>query len=131
MSIRHKSLTPLAVAAVIAGLLFFEPVCHAESDEDFFESRVRPLLLKHCQECHGAKKQEGGLRLDSRDAWMRGGDRGEAIIAGEPDKSLLIRAVRHDDPDLQMPPNGKKLTTAEIGDLEAWIHRRDFKAIES
>jgi mono/diheme cytochrome c family protein len=123
MSIRHKSLTPLAVAAVIAGLLFFEPVCHAESDEDFFEARVRPLLLKHCQECHGAKKQEGGLRLDSRDAWMRGGDRGVAIIAGEPDKSLLIRAVRHDDPDLQMPPTGKKLTAAEIEDLEAWIQR--------
>jgi mono/diheme cytochrome c family protein len=126
MSIRHKSLTPLAVAAVIAGLLFFAPVCHAESNEDFFEARVRPLLVKHCQECHGAKKQEGGLRLDSRDAWMRGGDRGEAIIAGEPDKSLLIQAVRHADPDLQMPPNEKKLTAAEIADLEAWVQRGAF-----
>ncbi len=104
-------------------MLLITSVCRAESDDDFFEARVRPLLVKHCLECHGEKKQEGGLRLDSRDAWMRGGDRGETIIAGEPDKSLLIQAVRHDDPDLQMPPDNKKLTAAEIADLEAWIQR--------
>ncbi len=114
---------PCAISCVMTWLLFNGPLCHAQSDEDFFETRVRPLLVKHCQECHGAKKQEGGLRLDSRDAWMRGGDRGEVVIAGEPDKSLLIQAVRHDDPDLQMPPNAEKLTAAEIGDLEAWVQR--------
>ena len=54
---------------------------------------------------------------------MRGGDRGEAVIAGEADKSLLMKAVRHDDPDLQMPPDNKKLTAAEIADLEAWVQR--------
>ncbi|MDB4394315.1 hypothetical protein N9Z67_03060, partial [Rhodopirellula sp.] len=47
-----------------------------ESDQDFFENRIRPILIDHCIECHGEKKQEGGLRLDSRDAWERGGDRG-------------------------------------------------------
>ena len=85
---------------------------------------MRPVLVKHCQDCHGAKKQEGGLRLDSRDAWMRGGDRGQVIIAGKADESLLIKAVRHVDPDLQMPPDNKKLTAAEIADLEAWIRAR-------
>lgn len=118
-----KGSTQCVIACVTACFLFIVSNCRAESDDDFFETRVRPVLVKHCQGCHGAKKQEGGLRLDSRDAWMRGGDRGEAIIAGEADKSLLIKAVRHDDPDLQMPPDTKKLTAAEIADLEAWVQR--------
>ncbi len=109
-------------AAAVVCLLSITPICRAESDEDFFESRVRPLLVKHCLECHGSKKQEGGLRLDSRDAWMRGGDRGAAIVAGQPGKSLLILAVQRDDSDLEMPPDGK-LTAREIADLEAWIEQ--------
>ncbi|MFY8201340.1 MAG: c-type cytochrome domain-containing protein, partial [Pirellula staleyi] len=124
MSSKYEKVTrQCVIAGVTACLLFIAPNCRAESDDDFFETRVRPVLVKHCQDCHGAKKQEGGLRLDSRDAWMRGGDRGEAIVAGEADKSLLIKAVRHDDPDLQMPPDSKKLTAAEIADLEAWVQR--------
>ena len=111
-----------AMIGVTACVLLVAPVCRAESDEDFFEARVRPLLVKHCLECHGAKKQEGGLRLDSRDGWGRGGDRGAVIVAGQPKKSLLIQAVKHDDPDLQMPPT-KKLRANEIADLEAWIRR--------
>ncbi|MFN7875690.1 MAG: PSD1 and planctomycete cytochrome C domain-containing protein [Pirellula sp.] len=124
MSSKYEKATRQCVIAwVTACILFIAPNCRAENDDDFFETRVRPVLVKHCQDCHGAKKQEGGLRLDSRDAWMRGGDRGDAIIAGEADKSLLIKAVRHDDPDLQMPPDTKKLTAAEIADLEAWVQR--------
>jgi mono/diheme cytochrome c family protein len=123
MSNYKKVTRQCVIAWVTACILFIAPNCRAESDDDFFETRVRPVLVKHCQDCHGAKKQEGGLRLDSRDAWMRGGDRGDAIITGEADKSLLIKAVRHDDPDLQMPPDTKKLTAAEIADLEAWVQR--------
>jgi mono/diheme cytochrome c family protein len=123
MSNYEKVARQCVIAWVAACILLIAPNCRAESDDDFFEARVRPVLVKHCQDCHGAKKQEGGLRLDSRDAWMRGGDRGAAIIAGEADKSLLIKAVRHDDPDLQMPPDTKKLTAAEIADLEAWVQR--------
>lgn len=110
------------LAGVATCLLSITPICRAESDNDFFESRVRPLLVKHCVKCHGAKKQEGGLRLDTRDGWMRGGDRGTTIIAGQPEKSLLIQAVRYDDPDLKMPPT-KKLGANEIADLEAWVKR--------
>ena len=109
-------------ALALAGLLLMSSVLQAESDDDFFEARIRPLLVKHCTKCHGAKKQEGGLRLDSRDGWMRGGDRGRAISPGKPGSSLLIRAVRYADPDLRMPPN-KKLSAREIADLEAWVKR--------
>ena len=70
----------------------------------FFESKIRPLLVERCIECHGEKKQKGGLRLDSRAAWQAGGDTGKAILAGKPEESLLIKAVRYADKDLQMPP---------------------------
>ncbi len=89
-------------------------------DEDFFETRIRPVLVAHCQECHGAKKQESGLRLDSRQGWLSGGDSGAAIVPGDPDKSLLIQAVRHSDANLEMPPE-QPLTPPQIADLETWI----------
>ncbi len=92
-------------------------------DDDFFESRIRPLLIEHCLECHGATKQESGLRLDSRDGWLQGGDRGVSIVPGKPIDSLLIRSIRYDDPDLRMPPDGKRLLDAQISDLVAWVER--------
>ena len=98
------------------------PTCSAQSDEDFFESNVRPLLVKHCQECHGEKKQEGSLRLDSRDGWLRGGERGQAIHPGQPENSLLIQAVKYEDSDLEMPPSNP-LTEQEVAVLEAWVKR--------
>lgn len=94
----------------------------SESEEAFFESRIRPILLKHCIDCHGEKKQESGLRLDSRDAWLKGGDRGTAIEPQHPETSLLIRAVTYDDPDLQMPPS-QALSARQIADLKNWIQR--------
>lgn len=112
----------LAICLAAASLLVLTPNVRSENDDDFFETRVRPLLVKHCEECHGAKKAEGGLRLDSRDAWLRGGDRGAVLVAGKPEESLLIRAVRHTDSELEMPPDGK-LSAAEIADLETWIKR--------
>ncbi len=92
----------------------------ADATGDLFESRVRPLLVEKCQKCHGAKKQEGGLRLDSRAAILAGGDRGAAIELGEAAKSLLVRAVRHEEDELRMPPR-MKLTPAEIDALATWI----------
>ena len=91
---------------------------------DFFEKKIRPLLAEHCYECHatGAKKIKGGLLLDSRPGWTKGGDNGPALVPGEPEKSLLIKAVRWSAPDLQMPPKNK-LTPAQIADLEQWVRR--------
>src|SRR5437868_1178338 len=73
---------------------------------DFFESRVRPVLAEHCFPCHGPKKQKSGLRLDSRAALLQGGDSGPAVLPGDAEKSLLVRAVRHDGA-VKMPPKGK------------------------
>jgi hypothetical protein len=76
-------------------------------EQQFFEKQVRPLLIKHCYQCHSseAKVLKGGLHLDSRAGWMKGGDSGPAIVLGEPDKSLLIEAIRFES--LEMPPSGK------------------------
>ena len=72
---------------------------------DFFEKQVRPILVERCYECHSAeKKMKGGLALDTREAMLKGGDTGAAVVAGDPEKSLLIEAVRYTNHDLQMPP---------------------------
>jgi mono/diheme cytochrome c family protein len=84
-----------------------------------FERDIRPLLLKHCIQCHGDEKQEGNLRLDSHAALLAGGDSGAAIARGAADDSLLISAVRHDG--LEMPPK-KRLSDEEIESLERWIN---------
>jgi hypothetical protein len=91
--------------------------------EAFFEQKIRPLLAERCFKCHGdAEKPKGGLRLISRKGWELGGDTGPAVVPGKPETSLLIKAVRYADTDLQMPPAGK-LPEAEIKLLEEWVKR--------
>lgn len=90
----------------------------------FFEQKVRPVLVEHCYSCHsaGAKKLKGNLLLDTRSGWMKGGDSGEpTILPGRPEESLLMRSIRHQEPDLEMPPRKPKLSDAVIADLAAWI----------
>jgi hypothetical protein len=88
----------------------------------FFENSVRPLLVKHCYECHSqeAEKQKGGLLLDRKEGWVKGGDAGPALVPGTPAKSLLMHSVRYEDEDLQMPPKSK-LSAEDIRVLEQWI----------
>ncbi len=86
---------------------------------DRFEKKVRPLLADRCWTCHGPEKQKGGLRLDSGEGVARGGDTGPAIVAGKPEESLLIEAVRYQG-DLKMPPKGK-LSDAEVAELTDWV----------
>ena len=93
------------------------PAC---ADDDF-EKNVRPLLVKHCSECHGPKKQSGGLRLDSRAAIFKGGENGPAAVTGKPDDSLLVKALGHKD-EPRMPPDGK-LADKDIATLKEWIRR--------
>ena len=96
-------------------------VARAETDTEFFEKKIRPLLEQRCLECHSPeKKVKGGLRLDSREGWQTGGDSGPAIVPGKPQESLLITAVAYHDKDLKMPPK-KKLSTDEIAALEQWV----------
>lgn len=89
----------------------------------FFESKVRPLLVERCYECHSAEKTKGGLSLDSRASWQKGGDSGQVIQIGAPEESLLIKAIRHTDSDLSMPPKDKggKLSAQEIKVLTEWV----------
>src|SRR5438128_8360132 len=90
---------------------------------EFFEKEVRPLLSEHCFQCHSAaapKGIKGGLSLDNREALLRGGDNGPAVVPGSADGSRLIRAVRWKDDKLQMPPK-KALTTEQVAVLEQWV----------
>jgi hypothetical protein len=89
--------------------------------QEFFEAKIRPVLAAECYECHNAKKTKGGLRLDYRAGWQKGGDTGDAIVPGDPQKSLLIASIKHTDPDLKMPDKAPKLDDAVIADFEKWI----------
>jgi hypothetical protein len=95
----------------------------SRSQLEFFENKVRPVLANHCYKCHSqsAEKVKGGLLLDTREGALAGGNTGAAIVPGNPEKSLLIQAVRYGNPDLQMPPKGEKLTDAQVADLTAWV----------
>src|SRR5881628_1740086 len=89
---------------------------------EFFERRIRPVLTEKCYKCHsaGAEKIKGGLLLDSRSGWMKGGESGPVIIPGDPEKSRLIHAVRYTDSSLQMPPK-EILPSSQIADLATWV----------
>ncbi len=110
----------LQLLLLTAGL----PAADGRADAQYFEQKVRPVLVERCYRCHSAqaKKQRGGLLLDTRAAILRGGERGPAVTAGDPDRSLLIQAVRHQHAELQMPPPGK-LPAQEIAALEEWVRR--------
>ncbi len=88
----------------------------------FFERSVRPLLAEHCYECHSARSKQlkGALRLDTPEALLKGGEAGPVVIAGAPEKSLLIKAVRYLDKDLQMPPK-RRLEASQVATLEQWV----------
>ena len=98
----------------------------AEPDQkglDFFEAKIRPMLVTHCYECHsaaaaGKKKLKGSLLLDSRDGSRQGGESGPAVVPGKPDESLLMGALTHDS--FKMPPGGK-LPDELIADFKNWI----------
>jgi len=89
---------------------------------DFFEKKIRPVLVQHCYSCHSkeSNKQRGGLYVDSRESLLEGGEQGPAIVVGKPAESLLIKLVNHADPKKRMPRNGK-LPAQAIADLEHWI----------
>ena len=114
-----RTLTKLALCSlVVVGL----PNAWAAGEFNFFEKEIRPLLYKHCYKCHSAEaeKLKGGLLLDSRQGWATGGDSGPAIVPGDVEGSLLLRAVSYEDGDLQMPPK-YKLADHERAALGTWV----------
>ena len=108
------------LVTVLLGLSVIGQPVQADDDTEFFEKKIRPVLIRHCYKCHSAAASEvkGGLRLDSRNGIRQGGDSGPAVVPGKIDESLLIDAVRHES--LEMPPN-KKLPDSVIEDLQQWI----------
>ena len=92
----------------------------AADDVEFFEARVRPLLAERCHDCHGPDRQRSALRLDSVAHMLAGGSRGPAVVPGDPDASLIVRAVRGEEPEYEMPPRDK-LSAEEIDVLVTWI----------
>ncbi len=90
--------------------------------EKFFETRIRPVLAGQCFKCHAstAEKLRGGLRLDTRDGPRTGGDSGPAVVPGNLEESLLIRAIRYTEKELRMPPKAKLLDQV-VADFEAWV----------
>ncbi|MEM7384200.1 MAG: DUF1549 domain-containing protein, partial [Verrucomicrobiota bacterium] len=92
----------------------------SDIEEIFFETRIRPLLAEKCYNCHGEKKADGGLRLDSREAILKGGAHGPVVDPAAPGRSRLLQAVRHEG-DLKMPRKGERLKPGEVAHLARWI----------
>jgi hypothetical protein len=113
--------TPFVASLAIA-ILAAAPVARGDGAAvEFFEKRVRPLLVDNCYNCHSANTNaKGGLRVDDRNGLIEGGSSGPAVVPGDPAKSLLIRAVRHEDEAPKMPPK-KRLSAEQVADLTRWI----------
>ncbi len=112
----------LLVLASFSGILRGDQPETTQQQADFFESRIRPVLVAHCMECHAADTEaSGGLLLDSQQGWQAGGDSSSAVVPGDVEASRVVQAIRYDDPNLQMPPAGK-LPDGVIRDMELWIN---------
>lgn len=111
--------TPVATALPAQQAAASDPAA-AAVELEFFENRVRPILAEHCYQCHSADSTKGGLRLDTRAGFATGGDSGAPVVAGEPDQSVLIQAIRYDADGYRMPPKGK-LADDQIATLTEWV----------
>ncbi len=116
-----RAITVIVTVCLLGGTAFSEKP--DPKGAEFFTKKIQPILAENCFKCHSheATKIKGGLLLDSREAVLKGGDSGPAVAAGDPDKSLLIKAVSYTDPELQMPPKDKKLPNEQIALLSEWV----------
>lgn len=114
-------LLPLLSAALLLFATGSPSALTAQSGEDLFESRVRPVLAGQCAECHRQGRTRGRLRVTSLDDLLKGGATGPAIVPGDPDASLLLQVVRHEIADLEMPQDAPKLSDRDIEGIAAWI----------
>jgi mono/diheme cytochrome c family protein len=117
---RWSLLLALATVAAPAAAVAAEPPAKATPEQvEFFEKKVRPILADNCYSCHGAKKQNGGLRLDTAAGLKAGADDGAVIVPGDPVKSRLLKSVRYEN-DFKMPPK-KQLPAEAIAVLTEWV----------
>ena len=119
LRIRDTLPTSVLLAGCLALLSLPLRADEAAENEEFFEREVRPVLVEQCGKCHSGVKSEGGFSLESAASLAKGGDTGPAIVPGEPDRSLLIQAIRHEG-DVIMPPENK-LSDRQIASLTLWV----------
>lgn len=116
----HGACLLLWVASQVCSPAFADGPAASPEQLDFFERKIRPVLIEHCYECHAADSKiiQGGLRVDHRAGLLKGGDSGSSIDLKEPKESSLMKALRYED--VEMPPKGK-LSDSIIADFENWI----------
>ncbi len=107
----------LVITTVVTG---GDSIAGADEAADFFEGRIRPVLVKECQGCHGSEDPESGLSLLTRESLLKGGEQGPAAVPGEPENSLILAAIEHRE-GMKMPPKGKRLDQRTIDDFRQWI----------
>tara|TARA_Y100000588_G_scaffold56098_1_gene53727 strand:- start:14846 stop:18898 length:4053 start_codon:yes stop_codon:yes gene_type:complete len=109
-------------AACLVGSIVCSTSVHSEEGTEFFEAKIRPVLVEHCYECHNSSgKAKAKLVLDYKDGLLKGGSEGPAIVPGKPEESLLLQTIRHDFEDLRMPKNGPRLDKKVLDDFAKWI----------
>lgn len=113
---------PLTISFLLLWVFTTISVRAEKTNSAFFEKQIRPILVRHCYDCHSeeAMERQGGLLLDRESGWLKGGDTQKAIVPGDLDASLLIKAVRYTDENLQMPPDNP-LTKEQVQLLERWV----------
>jgi mono/diheme cytochrome c family protein/cytochrome c553 len=116
---RLSQVTRLSVFSLTAAAGLSAADAPKPQDIEFFETKIRPVFARNCFACH-TKTKVAGLAMDSREGLLKGGDTGPAIVPGEPDQSLLMKAIKHEDEKLAMPKGGK-LKPQEIADIATWI----------
>ena len=112
-----------ALLIVISGVAIAQDDRQANVQKvEFFETRIRPVLVEHCYDCHNSSgTDEGGLAVDHRQGLLKGSDNGKVVVPGKPDESHLLATLRHELPGLEMPQDGAKLDDQTIADFEKWI----------
>ncbi len=107
----------LAVAAILT-----RANAQAPAPPPSYTGTIQPIIFKNCNGCHTFGGHAGGLRMDSYESLLAGGDSGPALVKGDPAKSLMVKAIHYDNPDIKMPPKGK-LAAADIATIELWIQQ--------
>jgi hypothetical protein len=122
MTSRHSTGLLLLVLPLWLGARPAQTAEPTVDDLEFFEKKIRPVLVEQCHKCHIGDKPKGKLLLDSRAGLLKGGDTGPAVVPGQPDKSLLLKAIRYTSDELRMPPKSR-LSEAAVADFAKWIER--------
>src|SRR5438046_5789437 len=122
MPVKYLQLIFLPVALGVAAAIASPTTKPSAEGIEYFEKNIRPVLVERCYRCHSkdAEKVKGGLLLDTREGLLKGGENGPVLVAGEPEKSKLIIAIRYHDEEIRMPPK-EPLSEQQVTDFIQWV----------